>query len=106
MQIDTFTKLQQAYKWKEIPNCPGRYVLDENKVYSHLPPEKFLSTNTKPTEFHSKNCRDVVLIIPFKTGGGLLSYRSRNKEGKVQYVHTMNTESGLQRKMKQLEISF
>ncbi|CAF1005644.1 unnamed protein product [Adineta ricciae] len=85
-EVLDFAKLFELYSWKEIKNCPGRYVLN-NQILIQI--------------FTSEICRDAIHIGKF-TDGGLLSYGKSDGT----YVHTLNNSSGLTRKMNHLNIHF
>jgi hypothetical protein len=102
----TFDSLYARFKWEEIPNCPGRYVLargSEKKELSTKTSNSLVGDNFPAIVFQSQICRDPIHIIRFASGGGLLSYEHVDRNC---YTHTLNTPSGLIRKMKHLEISF
>ena len=128
-QHDEFEKIFDAIEWVEIPNCPGRYLLDKKyrKEAHNKDPNNFLKSiieglsldlcsfiNSKMKtmkqgyeereayDFVSTKCKDKLRVILIK-GGCTLSY-IKDEEGKV-FVHTLNNLSGMTRKFKQLEIS-
>eukprot|EP01080_Neovahlkampfia_damariscottae_P005551 gene5551-9370_t len=99
-----FEEAAKAWKWSEINNCPGRYVLEtfEEKEKLKKVPTKEIVKNGKEFFFKSKNCKDDIVIILFEDEGAILTYIRKNGD----FCHTLNTQSGLTRKMKQLEIKF
>ena len=91
-------ELFTALKWKPIPNCPVRYVLDRPEP--RLSPDQLAQVNYAPAEFHVEATKDLVLVLPLE-GGGLITYRRADGS----YFHTLNSESGFQRKLAQLGIA-
>ncbi len=51
--------------------------------------------------FRVAAARDVVLVVVFEDGAGLISYQKL--DGAL--LHTLNTAEGLQRKLRQLDIT-
>jgi hypothetical protein len=98
----SFEGLLNKYSWKEIPNCPGRYVLrkkDGDK--NSLTPQLFLDKpDLEINSYTTPVAKDKVYVIKFSDNGGLLSY-SKPDGG---YVHTLNNPSGLIRKLNHLQI--
>lgn len=90
----SFERLFQLHPWREIPHCPGRYLL-RKKANEQL---KFVSPNEIAIEiFNSDVCPDRIHLGRF-IDGGLLSYEKSDGT----FVHTLNNPSGLQRKMTHL----
>jgi len=73
----TLDNLKSLFKWNSIPNCPGRFIL------------------TTANKYHSIS--DLVLISTI-VDGGIISYKMSDGS----YLHTLNTESGFQRKLNDL----
>jgi hypothetical protein len=118
MDHKSFSFFFHKHKWKEIPNCPGRYILEkaDNEVLKIIPPKTLTGMTPIKTNSSTINsskfcfflfffdlsighCRDPVEVIVF-IDGGMMSYLKPDST----YVHTLNTNSGLVRKTKQLEI--
>jgi hypothetical protein len=99
----SFDHLFQLYSWKEIPNCPGRYVLSkqDHRRLETVTPTTILDNQVPVEIFASEVCRDRVHVAKF-LDGGLLSYEKSDGT----FVHTLNNLSGLARKMKHLNIQF
>ena len=79
-------------------NCPGRYILagEPSTLQPHdLVPDADLH------EYRVQSAPDPVLVARFD-GGGLISY----KRPDGHYLHTLNTDEGLERKLQQLGILF
>ena len=92
-----FQILKDKYTWKEINNCPGRFVLKTtNKTISI---EELL--NEKPNINHAKSSKvpDEILIARF-TDGGIITY----KKNDGTFIHTLNTKEGFNRKLNDLGI--
>jgi len=94
----TFQELLAARQWKPIPNCPGRFVLSNPEPT--LTPAQLAQVDYDPAEFRVAAAKDVILVLPLE-GGGLITYRRAD----ASYHHTLNTESGFQRKLAQLGIN-
>lgn len=99
----SFIFLFNLYTWKEITNCPGRYLLtkEDNERLKLVSPNVVLNNRIPIEIFTSSMCRDRVHIGKLPDGG-LLSYEKSDGT----FVHTLNNLSGLQRKMNHLIIHF
>ena len=97
----SFDHLFSLYSWKEIPHCPGRYLLikQDNERLETVSPTTVLSNQVPIEIFNSEVCRDRVHVGKF-SDGGLLSYEKSDG----RFVHTLNNLSGLTRKMTHLNI--
>jgi len=99
----SFNLLHDKYNWKEIPNCPGRYV--PRKSSSHidkLTPHQVIESDRYPIQqFTSEKTKDPIQVMVFPDGSGLLTYVKSDG----RYVHTLNTPSGLVRKSSALGLS-
>ena len=93
----TVQELLAEYKWKLIPNCPGRYVLVTPEPT--IAPARLAQGDYAPVEFHVEAAKDAVLVLALE-GGGLITYRRDDGS----YYHTLNTDTGFQRKLAQLGI--
>ena len=93
----TIQELLTTFKWKSIADCPGRYVLE--KPQPALSPGQLAQVGDAPVEFHVGTARDIVLVLALE-GGGLITYARPDGS----YLHTLNDESGFQRKLVQLGI--
>lgn len=109
--FDTF---HSCYDWKEIPNCPGRYTLHPQKTVS-FDVQQFLCNTDKnlesivnewPTNTWLKKwekgqvVRDILWAVRLEDNCGVISYE--HKTG--GFLHTLNTASGFERKLKALHI--
>ena len=94
----TFDELMNAWNWKPIRNCPGRYVLHDSRA--NLRPQEILGNEIEAKEYRVAGARDVVLVIELEEGG-LISYRREDGS----FLHTLNTHEGFRRKLAQLGIS-
>jgi hypothetical protein len=92
-----FAEIFSARSWTPIRGCPGRYGLADGAV---LESPGALVPDAAAREFRVTSARDVVIVIPFADGGGLISY----KRGDGTYVHTLNDDDGFRRKLTQLHI--
>ena len=94
----TFQKVFDKWNWKPIRNCPGRYIFAEG--VSQLTVGEIAVPDLQVLEFNSEVVPDRVLVMKFDDGGGIISYHKN--EG--CFLHTLNDDEGLRRKLKQLEI--
>jgi hypothetical protein len=93
-------KLWEVWSWSEIKNCPGRYVTKHNIHATTISPDDLLQSlniHCLLNEYHVDN-KDTIVIGAFQDGGGLLTYVKNDG----RYVHTLNTRSGLLRKITSL----
>eukprot|EP01128_Nolandella_sp_AFSM9_P005423 TRINITY_DN260_c0_g1_i3.p1 TRINITY_DN260_c0_g1~~TRINITY_DN260_c0_g1_i3.p1 ORF type:complete len:129 (+),score=29.61 TRINITY_DN260_c0_g1_i3:237-623(+) len=101
----TFAFLFSKYHWKEIANCPGRYTLTkESAGADQLTPSELVGEQHQlPThQFQpKKERRDPLLVIMFPGGDGIITYV---KQESGRYVHTLNTPSGMERKLRAMDI--
>ena len=94
-------------EWKEIRNCPGRYTVRRRRDLARWPPERLLAAAlgaaAPQTSLwrHSSSTSDAIQAVRLAGGGGLLTYA--RSDGK--FVHTLNTESGLLRKIAALRVT-
>jgi hypothetical protein len=95
----TFDQLMRQWGFQPIRHCPGRYVLSSTR-YSG-PPQDLAGGGVAVFEFRVETARDLVLVTPLPEGAGLISYRRADGT----FLHTLNTASGFQRKLRQLGIS-
>ena len=103
-------KLWESFPWKEVKGCPGRYVSNSD-ILRRTSPEALRSAFGQgcPVENFSVPGKDEVATVRFHGGGGLITYLKPTdplpardgtfNEGGVVFVHTLNTESGLLRKI-------
>eukprot|EP01121_Diplochlamys_sp_Union-15-3_P012114 TRINITY_DN3590_c0_g1_i2.p1 TRINITY_DN3590_c0_g1~~TRINITY_DN3590_c0_g1_i2.p1 ORF type:complete len:126 (+),score=24.03 TRINITY_DN3590_c0_g1_i2:39-380(+) len=101
----TFDWLYNKYEWKPIKDCPGRYVLKKGSQHiSTIPPLQVIGEGCT-LQLHQLEVigKDPIYVIKFPTdGGGLLSF---HKIDQGRYVHTLNTPSGLTRKLEAMKVS-
>uniref|UniRef100_K3WE69 Uncharacterized protein n=1 Tax=Globisporangium ultimum (strain ATCC 200006 / CBS 805.95 / DAOM BR144) TaxID=431595 RepID=K3WE69_GLOUD len=126
----TLQRLWDFAEWKMIRNCPGRYILKHRKSsplllggvhVTQVPTDAFvaaaLNVDREAVHVHqlrSERCADAVCVVLFDApgggggnGGGVITYCKCKQDGDedVVYVHTLNTASGLQRKLEGLRIA-
>lgn len=94
----TFEQVFDKWNWKEIHHCPGRFIFAEGR--SRLTAEEIIGIDIKIYKFKSEMGVDEILVAKFATGGGLISYIKEDH----QFLHTLNNEDGLMRKLHQLGI--
>jgi hypothetical protein len=92
----TFSTLFDRSAWRQIRNCPGRYMLAAGPVAT--PPEDIVPGATG-SEHACGTAKDPVIVTPFEDGG-LISYRKADG----LFLHTLNTREGFERKLRQLGI--
>jgi hypothetical protein len=95
-RLPDFETLFQAYRWKPIYGCPGRYVLKEPRQYTL---KELIRGSTDIRTFSVRNVPDLVCIVAFNNGA-LISYKK--KDG--SFVHTLNDTAGFLRKLDNLGI--
>ena len=94
-------------EWKEIRNCPGRYTVRRRRDLARWPPERLLAAAlgaaAPQTSLwrHRSGAKDAIHAVRFAGGGGLLTYARADGA----FVHTLNTESGLLRKIAALRVT-
>ena len=93
----SFEQVFSAWNWQPIRNCPGRYALRGGD--RRLTTTAIAGREIEISEHQSGAALDTVLVAMLG-GGGLISYRRADGS----FVHTLNTEDGFARKLKQLGI--
>lgn len=93
----TIDDLMKEWIWKPIPGCPGRYILRDTSPDLSL--EALLGPEPQAIEFRVEAAKDTVVVVSLG-GGGIISY----KRGNGSFLHTLNTEEGFERKLRQLGI--
>ena len=94
-------------EWKEIRNCPGRCTIRRRRDLARWPPERLLAAAlgaaAPQTSLwrHSSSTSDAIHAVRLAGGGGLLTYARADGT----FVHTLNTESGLLRKIAALRVT-
>ena len=94
-------RLWKLIRWKPIKRCDGRFVSCDRSIsatsLARLCASLELSTSS-PVVTIRETCadRDGIHAVRLRGGGGLLSYCNMNR---VKHIHTLNTESGLVRKL-------
>ena len=91
----SFGSILKKHKWREIRNCPGRYLLSGG--LSERAPGTLLGVDGEFPEQRSHAAVDPVVVISF-SGGGLISFH--RPDG--QWIHTLNTSAGFNRKVSDL----
>ncbi|CAK9099158.1 Uncharacterized protein SCF082_LOCUS46446 [Durusdinium trenchii] len=96
-------ELWQLLSWREIRNCPGRYTTSDLEARfvepSRLLERLSLASPGVPLTLELAH-KDPIVMHRLPGGGGLLSYCKAN----ATFVHTLNTESGLIRKVDALGV--
>ncbi len=95
----SFQQLYDAHDWREIANCPGRYIARD--LGRHLDIAELAGSAHQVKTFQTQKARDTVLVLKIE-GGGIISYL--RADGTC--LHTLNTESGFQRKLTDLGIAY
>ncbi|EOD25675.1 hypothetical protein EMIHUDRAFT_354009 [Emiliania huxleyi CCMP1516] len=90
--------------WRPLKQCDGRYV-SRNVEWSALALRELCESVGVTAAGHVVTCReagprdDEVQCVRLRGGGGLLTYAKEADGGVARHVHTLNTESGLARKL-------
>ena len=93
----TFNDVQKMGLWVPIRDCPGRFTLREaSPTFSIV---DLLGADEAIQRAHSSKARDPVCIASLEDGGVISYSRSDGS-----WLHTLNTEEGFERKLRQLEI--
>lgn len=99
-------KLRELYAWESIRDCPGRYVVRRVENLSNIAPQDIVRKLVELTNedydsrlFPRAAPQDDVFVAVFHTGGGLITFC---KPDNVTFIHTLNEQSGLERKLKGL----
>ena len=87
--------------WREIRNCPGRFTAPRstNRTSPAALLQEVLGAAAPPLVTWDIAGKDPILLARLPGGGGLLSYAKAEA-----FVHTLNTESGLLRKVEALKM--
>ena len=102
--------VREHWTWKMIPNCPGRYVVKKNQHITKLNLDELLAASLETIQdknieiYHTQSPKilDAVHVAVFPNeGGGIITYCKSTGE----FVHTLNTQSGLARKLTGLELA-
>ena len=113
-----FITIYNAFRWKMIPNCTGRYTCRDHDAVSHLTPLELLQScgvdratfenlAQYRITFDQTSRKDPIHVIPFDCNlcNGLISYIKFSDDGEVSgFVHTLNSCSGFQRKLDALGV--
>eukprot|EP00471_Norrisiella_sphaerica_P007210 CAMPEP_0184478588 /NCGR_PEP_ID=MMETSP0113_2-20130426/577_1 /TAXON_ID=91329 /ORGANISM="Norrisiella sphaerica, Strain BC52" /LENGTH=185 /DNA_ID=CAMNT_0026856437 /DNA_START=97 /DNA_END=654 /DNA_ORIENTATION=+ len=103
-------RVWQQFQWREIRGCPGRYVV-ARRAAGALSSMSLVDLLARSEVAEAsmilkvrKDGKDPMDIIFFPGGGGIITYCRFKKDGEASiavplYIHTLNTESGLIRKI-------
>ncbi|KAL1515362.1 hypothetical protein AB1Y20_001991 [Prymnesium parvum] len=94
-------RLWRASEWKPLKGCDGRFTCRERALAAVSLPRLAASLALRLAApvvccRPAANGCDGVQVVRLRGGGGVLSYE---KPSRGVYVHTLNTESGLSRKL-------
>src|SRR4051812_30262536 len=95
----SFDDLMNSRQWRPIRNCPGRFVLVDGGL--SMSPAEILGPGVEISEFRVDAAKDIVLVASLDRGG-MISY----KRADGSFLHTLNTEEGFARKLRQLGIAW
>lgn len=95
--MSTYQELLGQLEWQPIPGCPGRFRLLSDSSCA-IAPAELAGHNGAPVRLISSECRDPFDLVLLSGGGALLSYLQSDGT----YRHTLNTQEGLLRKLRQL----
>lgn len=90
-------KLLTEWSHVAIHGCPGRFIVDDPKAAQWF--SALLLSDVRVRCFSSPKARDPVFILPLEDGG-IISYQKED----AQFLHTLNTFEGFQRKLKALDL--
>ena len=93
----SFRDIYNAFKWKPIYGCPGRYILHEEQQYTLT---EITGGRTDRMTFSTPKARDIVCVI-ILDDGGIISYKKEDGF----FIHTLNNTSGFLKKLKMLDIA-
>ena len=101
-------RLAASLPWREIRNCPGRFVV--SRVLDEVEPRDVVmrvrnsmdgvTVHAFPARAHERDDDVVVVAFRDEAGGGLITYVKRRPDGSTTHVHTLNTPSGFERKLR------
>jgi hypothetical protein len=95
----SFDDLMNSRQWRPIRNCPGRFVLVDGGRSISL--AEIIGPGVEVGEFQAAGAKDTVLVASLDRGG-MISY----KRADGSFLHTLNTEEGFARKLRQLQIAW
>ena len=95
----SFDDLMKSRQWRPIRNCPGRLILVDGGLFTSL--AEILGPCAEVSEFRATAAKDIVLVAGLDRGG-MISY----KRADGTFLHTLNTEEGFARKLRQLGIKW
>lgn len=93
----TFDDVMKMGLWIPIRDCPGRFTLHEASPTLSI--VDLLGTDASIQKSLSPKARDTVWISRLEDGG-VISYSRLDGS----WLHTLNTEEGFERKLKQLAV--
>lgn len=97
MAPPTYASLIASGRWREIPRCPGRSVLDEP---SDASPADLIGPDAPVRVFRVGAAPDPVHVA-LLDDGGLIAYEKADG----RFIFTLNTPDGFARKLEQLGIT-
>lgn len=95
----TFEQMRERHDWIPIRDCPGRFVVRGESGTLSL--AELCGMDSGLRSYRSEKARDEIWIARLE-GGGMLSYRRADGT----WLHTLNTEEGLKRKVAQLGLDW
>ena len=98
VSMDTLSEVLEKFDGRQIPRCPGRYVL--RGIDSSQGPTSVVSAHGVVTEHLVAKAQDRVVVTRFEEWG-LISYARADGS----WLHTANTPEGLRRKLADLGIT-
>ena len=94
-----FDELFDLHNWRQIRNCPGRWVLAGGPV--KLTPQQVCESPATSSKHDSATAKDPVLVTRLAGGCGLISYARPDGS----FIHTLNDAEGFARKLADLGIA-
>eukprot|EP00039_Didymoeca_costata_P012233 m.175405 g.175405 ORF g.175405 m.175405 type:complete len:144 (+) comp15424_c0_seq1:170-601(+) len=110
--------LWEMWPWEEMRvHCPGRYRVRKGLGIDQDPKQVLAVVRAKHPDPNnnffrtlvlkpSATRKDAVFVARFLDGGGgLITYCKCDPQGKETYVHTLNTDTNLRRKLVAMQVS-
>ena len=108
----SFGRVEEGWCWEEISGCPGRYTMSPVKSVSFPVLELLRQAGMDLSEgemsmkekmrrwIPGSVVRDGLCVIRIREGCGIITY----EHSRGSFLHTLNTASGFERKLKALGI--
>jgi hypothetical protein len=97
-RVQTFAAVYEAYAWRPMPHCPGRFLRAHPRVDRTL--DAWLTAHPRARRHVTPRAPDPVWVLPLD-GGGLVSYEKPDGT----FLHTLGDADGFERKLDTLGLS-